>query len=154
MIEDRPFGSGSKTGIAVRTICGTPNQPKAASGSYSSIGVERPPAANADAIAEEDASILRVAGGSREWDRVAQMGEARHVGEGAPGESRGEAEARVRHRAVAAQVVVPGVVLLVDAALGHAPVWHLELAAADDLADPRRQHVHRPTVRPSSFTRI
>jgi hypothetical protein len=50
-------------------------------------------------------------------------------------------------RAVAAEVAVPGVVLLVDAALGHAPVEYLEpllaLAAADDLADPLRQHVHR-----------
>jgi hypothetical protein len=38
-------------------------------------------------------------------------------------------------------------VLLVDAALRRAPVQHREpllaLAAADDLADPRRQHVHR-----------
>jgi hypothetical protein len=37
-------------------------------------------------------------------------------------------------------------VLLVDAALGHALVQDLEpllaLAAADDLADPRRQYVH------------
>ena len=38
-------------------------------------------------------------------------------------------------------------VLTVDAALGHAAVHYFEpflaLAAADDLADPRRQHVHR-----------
>src|SRR5437899_12807211 len=92
-------------------------------------------------------SIPRVAGGSREGDRVAHVGEAGDVGEGAPGESRGEAEAGVRHRAVAAQVAVPGVVLPVDAALGHAAVQYLEpllaLAAADDLADARRQHVHR-----------
>jgi hypothetical protein len=37
--------------------------------------------------------------------------------------------------------------LLVDAALGHAPVQDLQpllaLATADDLADPRRQHIHR-----------
>jgi hypothetical protein len=37
--------------------------------------------------------------------------------------------------------------LLVNDALGHAPVQHREplpaLAAADDLADPRGQHVHR-----------
>jgi hypothetical protein len=32
----------------------------------------------------------------------------------------------VRHGAVAAQVAVPGVVLAVDAALGHAPVQDLE----------------------------
>jgi hypothetical protein len=38
-------------------------------------------------------------------------------------------------------------VLLVDAALGHIAVQYLEpllaLAAADDVADPRCQHVHR-----------
>jgi hypothetical protein len=38
-------------------------------------------------------------------------------------------------------------VLAVDAALGHAAVQYLEpllaLAAADDLAGPRRQYVHR-----------
>jgi hypothetical protein len=38
-------------------------------------------------------------------------------------------------------------VLLVDAAVRHAPVQHLEpllaLAAADDLADPWCEHVHR-----------
>jgi hypothetical protein len=37
-------------------------------------------------------------------------------------------------------------VLPVDVALGHARIQHLEpllaLAAADDLADPRRQHIH------------
>ena len=58
-----------------------------------------------------------------------------------------EAKARMRHRAVAAQVPVPGVMLQVDAALGHARVEHREpllaLAASDDLADPGRQHVHR-----------
>src|SRR3954452_3758781 len=53
----------------------------------------------------------------------------------------------MRHGAVAAQVAVPAVVLLVDVALGHARIQHLEpllaLAAADDLADPRREHIHR-----------
>jgi len=66
----------------------------------------------------------------------------------------------MRDRAVATQVPpslpfprsrgggrVGGVVLLADAALRHAPVQHREplltLAAADDVADPRRQHVHR-----------
>jgi len=46
-----------------------------------------------------------------------------------------------------------GVVLLVDAALGHAAVQHVEPllapAAAGDLGDPRRQHgwpeAHAPT---------
>src|SRR5437763_7182335 len=73
-----------------------------------------------------DGSIPRVAGGARERDRVADVGEAGDVGEGAPGESRGEAEAGVRHRAVAAQVAVPGVMLLVDAALGHAAVQYFQ----------------------------
>src|SRR5262245_44561311 len=45
----------------------------------------------------------------------------------------------MRHGAVAAQVAVPGVMLPVDAVLGHARVEHVEallaLAAADDLAD-------------------
>jgi hypothetical protein len=67
----------------------------------------------------------------------------------------------MRHRAVAAQVTpsltLPrsrplageggGAVLPVDAALGHALIQHFEpllvLAAADDLADPRRRHVDR-----------
>src|SRR5271163_4417368 len=96
------------------------------------------------------ASIPRVAGRPREGDGVADVGEAGDVGEGA---LEAEAEAGVRHRAVAAQIAVPGVVLPVDAALGHARIEHLEpllaLAAADDLADPRRQHVHcrdRPAV--------
>src|SRR5271169_6376360 len=91
-----------------------------------------------------DASIPRVAGGARERDRVAHVGEAGDVGEGA---LKAEAEAGMRHRAVAAQVAVPGVVLAVDVALGHARVEHFEpllaLAAADDLADPGCEHVHR-----------
>src|SRR6266581_5530143 len=90
----------------------------------------------------QPASIPCLAGRSREGDRVADVGEAGDVGEGAPGESRGETEAGVRHRAIAAQVAAPGVVLAVDAALGHAAVQYFEpllaLAAADDLADARR----------------
>src|SRR6266581_7887432 len=89
-------------------------------------------------------SIPRVARGSREGDRVAHVGEAGRIGDRA---LEAEAEAGVRYRAVAAQIAVPGVVLPVDAALGHAAVEHFEpllaLAAADDLADPRRQRVHR-----------
>src|SRR5712672_3618585 len=90
-----------------------------------------------------DVSIPRVAGRSREGDRVTHVGEARDVGEGA---LEAEAEAGVRHRAVAAQIAVPGVVLAVDAALGDTAVQYVEpllaLAAADDLADPWRQYVH------------
>src|SRR6266852_4433995 len=96
------------------------------------------------------ASIPRVAGRSRERDRVAHVGEAGDVGEGA---LEAEAEAGVRHRAVAAQIAVPGVVLPVDGALRHARIQHLDpllaLAAADDLADPGCEHVHgrdRPAV--------
>src|SRR5712691_2321107 len=85
-------------------------------------------------------SIPRVAGGSREGDGVAHVGEAGDVGEGA---LEAEAEAGMRHRAVAPEIAVPGVVLPVDAALRHASIQHLEpllaLAAADDLADPRGQ---------------
>jgi hypothetical protein len=43
--------------------------------------------------------------GARERDRVAHLGEAGDIGEGA---REAEAEARVRHRAIAAQVAVPG----------------------------------------------
>src|SRR5207237_2107522 len=103
-----------------------------------------------DASDEAVSSIPRTAGGSREGDGVAHVGEAGDVGEGA---LEAEAKASVRHRAVAAQIAVPGVVLLVDAALGHIAVQYLgpllALAAADDLADPRRQYVHsrdRPAV--------
>src|SRR3546814_991042 len=55
--------------------------------------------------------------------------------------------ARVRHAAVAAEVAVPVVVLAVEAELVHACVKHVQpllaLRTADDLADARRQHVHR-----------
>src|SRR5712691_6047322 len=65
------------------------------------------------------ASIPRVARGSREGDRVAHVGEAGRIGDRA---LEAKAEAGVRYRAVAPEVAVPGVVLLVDAALGHARV--------------------------------
>jgi hypothetical protein len=53
----------------------------------------------------------------------AHVGQAGDAGEGA---LEAEAEAGIRHRAVAVEVAVPGVVLAVDAALGHAPVQYLE----------------------------
>jgi hypothetical protein len=57
----------------------------------------------------------------------------------------------MRHRAVAARIAVPGVVLAVDAALGHAAVQYFEpllaLAAADDLADLRRAGVEESARR-------
>src|SRR6516164_11027419 len=88
-------------------------------------------------------SIPRISRRARKRDRVAHIGEPRHIGERA---LEAEPKARVRHGAVAAQIAVPAVVLLVDAALGHAGVEHVEallaLAAADDLADARRQHIH------------
>jgi hypothetical protein len=40
-----------------------------------------------------------LAGGSRERDRVADIGEAGDLGEDAASESRGEAKASLRHRA-------------------------------------------------------
>src|SRR6201984_10413 len=73
--------------------------------------------------ARRKALIPRVAGGARERDGVADVGEAGDVGEGA---LEAEAEAGMRHRAVTAQVAVPGVVFAVDAALGHAPVPYVE----------------------------
>src|SRR5260370_40407814 len=89
------------------------------------------------------ASIPRIPRRPRERDRVAHVGQPRDIGERA---LEPQAEARVGHGAVAAEIAVPGVVLLVDAALRHAGVQHIEpllaLAAADDLADPGRQHVH------------
>src|SRR5262249_23292132 len=64
-------------------------------------------------------SIPRAPRRARERDRVAHVGETGDVGE-RPLEA--EAEAGVRHRAVAAQIAVPAVVILVDAALRHARV--------------------------------
>src|SRR3984893_12277276 len=84
-------------------------------------------------------SIPRASAGPREQS-VAHIGKASDVGDGA-------LEAGVRQGAVTAQAAVPGVVLAVDATLGHIAVQYFEpllaLAAADDLADPRRQYVHR-----------
>src|SRR5215472_9830595 len=78
------------------------------------------------------ASIPGVTGRAGEGDGVAHIGEAGDVGEGA---LEAEAEAGVRHRAVAPQIAVPGVLVLVDAALGHGLVQDVEplfaLAAAD-----------------------
>src|SRR6266849_538235 len=105
----------------------------------------RPPSApNFTASAERACLIPRVSRRSRKRDRVADVGEAGRVGDRA---LEAEAEAGVGDGAVATEIAVPGVVLLVDAALGHARIEHFEpllaLAAADDLADPRRQDVHR-----------
>src|SRR5207302_5132494 len=88
-------------------------------------------------------SIACVARRPGEGDGVAHIGEAGRIGDRA---LEAETEAGMRHGAVASEVPVPGVMLLVDAALRHAGVEHIEpllaLAAADDLADAGRQHVH------------
>src|SRR5215472_15971111 len=106
------------------------------------VAVSRSPGVSAQPP-RRDISIPRVSGRSREGDRVADVGKAGDVGEGA---LEAEAKAGVRDSAVAAEVAVPGVVFLVDAALGRALVQDVEpllaLAATDDLADPRRQNVH------------
>jgi asparaginyl-tRNA synthetase len=64
----------------------------------------------------------------------------------------------VRHRAVAAQVPVPAIVLLVDAALIHARVQYLKtflaLAATDDLAHPGRKHIHNTSRHLAEFWMI
>ena len=53
----------------------------------------------------------------------------------------------MRHAAVAAEIAIPLVVRRIQAELRHARVEHVQpllaLAAADDLADAGRQHVHR-----------
>src|SRR5262245_9126076 len=94
--------------------------------------------------ASSERSIPRVTRRSREGNRIAYVGQAGDVSDRA---LKAEAETSVRNGAVAAQVAVPGVMLLIDSALGHARIEHLgplfPLAAADDLADPGCQHVHR-----------
>src|SRR5437016_3069734 len=62
-------------------------------------------------------SVPRVAGGARKGDRVAHIGEPGRIGDGA---LKAEPEPGMRHRAVASEIAVPAVMLLVDAALRHA----------------------------------
>src|SRR5262245_51256982 len=87
-------------------------------------------------LARRDVSVPRIPRRAREGNGVADVGEAGGVGEGT---LKTKAEAGVRHRAVAPEVAVPGVVLTVDGAFGHARIQYVEplfaLAAADDLAD-------------------
>src|SRR5690606_2084265 len=79
-------------------------------------------------------SELRRTGRARIGDRIADVGQPAHVHH-QPFEA--EAEAGMRHRAVAAEVAVPAVMRRVQAELGHARVQHVQpllaLAAADDL---------------------
>src|SRR5688500_7533059 len=88
--------------------------------------------------------VAGVAGGPWEGNGVAHVGEAGDVGDGA---LEAQAEAGVRHGAVATEVAIPGHVLAVDADGGHALIEQVQalfaLAAADDLADAGREHVHR-----------
>src|ERR1700730_6474670 len=83
--------------------------------------------------------IARVARRARKRNRVAHVGKAGDISERA---LEAEPEPRMRHGAVAAQIAIPAIVLLVDAALRHARVQDVEalfaLAAADDFADARR----------------
>src|SRR6266511_3785249 len=85
-----------------------------------------------------------VPGSPGKGDHVAHIGKPRRVSHGA---LEAEPESRVRDRPVAAEVAIPAVVLLVEPGPGHAGVEHVEplfaLAAADDLADARREHIHR-----------
>src|SRR5712691_10676789 len=89
-------------------------------------------------------SVTGVSRRPRERNDVTYVGKSRGVRHGA---LEAQAESRVRHRAVAAQVAIPAVMLLVELGGGEPRVQHIEallaLAAADDLADAGRQHVHR-----------
>src|SRR5262245_64423608 len=80
--------------------------------------------------------VLRVPRRARKRDRVADVGE--------PGDVRhrpleAEPEPGVRHRAVAAEVPIPAVAVLVESALGHARIEDVQpllaLAAADDRSE-------------------
>src|SRR6185437_5037016 len=89
-------------------------------------------------------SVPRVAGRARKRDNVADVRKSGCIRDRA---LEAETEAGVRHRPVAAQIAVPTVVRDVEADLGDSHVEHVEpllaLAAADDLADAWREHVHR-----------
>src|SRR5690348_2354128 len=82
----------------------------------------------------------------RSWvgDGVADVGQSADIDQQA---LEAEAEAGVRHRAVAAQVTVPVIGGRIEPELDHSPVEVVQsllaLRTADDLADARREHVHR-----------
>ena len=86
---------------------------------------------------------LRVARCAREGDNVANVFQAGQVHHHA---FEAETESGVGHRAVTAQVEVPPVGFFVQTAsaqpFGQDIVALFALAAADDLADPRHEHVH------------
>src|SRR5690606_28987985 len=88
-------------------------------------------------------SILRRAWCARVGDGVADVAQAADVDQQA---LEAEAEAGMRHRAIAAEVAIPLVVRGIQAELRHACVEDVQallaLAAADDLADARCQYFH------------
>src|SRR5690348_4167474 len=104
-------------------------------------------ATNSSARNRTTSTLTSVLGGARRarvGDRVADVGQAAGV-DHEPLEA--QAETGVRHGAVAAEIAVPAVVRRVEAELRHPRVEHVQpllaLRTADDLADARRQHVHR-----------
>src|SRR5512138_2010941 len=120
-----------------RTSCCTslpsrPSSPSSRSWKSNVLGSER--------IRESELRVLRRA---RERNHVADV---RHAGRILNRALEAEPEARMRDRAVAAQIAIPAVVMLVEMHRIHAPVEIVEtlltLRAADDLADARREHVH------------
>src|SRR6185295_6622105 len=104
----------------------------------------QPPRRSLAASSRRDRSELGLARGARKWDDVADVLDAGRVLDRA---LEAEAEAGVRHGAVAAQIAIPPVVGGVQAHLGDPGVEPVEallaLAAADDLADAGREDVHR-----------
>src|SRR5258706_2726438 len=90
------------------------------------------------------ASITGVSRRAGKRDYVTDVGKACYVRYGT---FESQAESGVGDGAVAAQVAVPSVSVQVQPRLGDAPVEHVEpflaLAAADDLADSGREHIHR-----------
>src|SRR5262245_564017 len=94
----------------------------------------------------EDGRVLelRVSRRPRAGDHVANV---RHAGHELHGPLQAEPEAGMRHGAIAAQIEIPPVRLRVELLLAHPLFEHVQpllaLAAADDLADARHEHVHR-----------
>src|SRR5215510_7306432 len=89
-------------------------------------------------------SVPRVAWRPRKRNRIAHVRQPRDVRHRA---LEPEPEPRVRYRAVATQVAIPAVVLLVYVMLVQSRIEHIEslfaLTTPDDLADPRGEHIHR-----------
>src|SRR5512132_2866328 len=96
-------------------------------------------------VSSTDPSVARVARCPRKRNDVADVAKPRGVSDGA---LESQPEAGVRHGSVASQVAIPPVVSAVETRVGHARIEDVEpllaLAASDDLADPGREHAHRP----------